>query len=103
MKKIAQRHDQPKFHKVGGRVLYCVTNLEIFLLLVIFYGWGGRSVTPCAYPPHLPLLPVILFLCTTLQNGMTGISLHWAMGSGFSVAWQFSRPERLFFSFLLRL
>jgi hypothetical protein len=38
---------------------------------------------------------MIIFLSTTLLIGMAGISLHVAVASDFSVAWQFSQREQL--------
>jgi hypothetical protein len=49
-----------------------------------------------------PLFPIILFWSTTLLTGMTGISLHRAMASDISVAWQFSAQEQ-FFSLMIKL
>jgi hypothetical protein len=37
--------------------------------------------------------------CLSLLTGMTGISLHMAVASEFSVAWQFSYPELLVFHY----
>jgi hypothetical protein len=41
--------------------------------------------------------PLILFSSTTSLTRMTGISLHTAMASEFSAAWQFSQREQFFF------
>jgi hypothetical protein len=50
-------------------------------------------------PLHLgpPFFLTILFLSTALLTGMTGNSLHVAIASDFSVAWQFSQREQLLF------
>jgi hypothetical protein len=40
-------------------------------------GHSFGSATPCASPPPRPsIIPIILFLSTTLLTRMTGISLH---------------------------
>jgi hypothetical protein len=36
-------------------------------------------------------------LSTTLSTGMTGISLHLAMASDFTVTWQYSQRKQLVF------
>jgi hypothetical protein len=57
-----------------------------------------------------PFFPIILFLSTILLTGMTGIYIlaytylcAFAMTSDFSVTWQFSQREQLFFSLLIKL
>jgi hypothetical protein len=42
----------------------------------------------CLSSSSAQFFPIILFFSATLLSGMTGISLHRAMASDFSVAWQ---------------
>jgi hypothetical protein len=49
------------------------------------------------------LFLIIFFLSTSLLTGMTGISMHVAVASDFSVAWQIFQRELLFFSLLIKL